>query len=144
MVALINLDSLNTQYASTTTWHDQDFKIEWYNGTIKAGGQHHQKNATCCRITHIPSGIVRTAQTRSRQNSLQAAMTAIKEDLTKAAKSQINQKTNNILKQQIGTSTRNGQKGKTWRFQENTVTTSSGKSARISEVLKGQFNLLWD
>ena len=35
----------------------KDFKLEWYSGS-GAGGQHRNKHANCCRITHIETGIV--------------------------------------------------------------------------------------
>ena len=33
----------------------KDFKLEWFSGT--KGGQHVNKHANCCRITHYESGI---------------------------------------------------------------------------------------
>ncbi len=44
----------------------KDFKITWFSGT-GAGGQHRNKHQNCCRIKHIPTGIITTGQkSRSR------------------------------------------------------------------------------
>ena len=59
-----------------------DLKIEWYSGT-GAGGQHRNKHQNSARVTHIPSGIVVTAQCRSRQNSFEQAMTEIQHRVDK-------------------------------------------------------------
>lgn len=34
----------------------KDFHLEWFSGS-GAGGQHRNKHANCCRITHIKSGL---------------------------------------------------------------------------------------
>lgn len=34
----------------------KDFRLEWFNGS-GGGGQHRNKHANCCRITHIESGL---------------------------------------------------------------------------------------
>ena len=58
---------------------ESDFEISWYSGS-GAGGQFRNKHLNSARIVHLPSGIVRQAQTRSRQNSQKSAMRAIHED----------------------------------------------------------------
>ena len=64
---------------------EDQFRFEWFSST-GGGGQHRNKHQNSCRITHIPSGIVATAQTRSRQNSLEQAMSNIQTQLDEAAK----------------------------------------------------------
>jgi len=51
----------------------RDLKIDWYSGT-GGGGQHRNKHQNCCRMTHLPTGLMATGQTeRSRtQNQKQA------------------------------------------------------------------------
>lgn len=34
----------------------KDFRVDWFSGS-GAGGQHRNKHANCCRITHIETGI---------------------------------------------------------------------------------------
>lgn len=121
-----------------------DYKMEWFNGTTKAGGQHHQKCATCCRMTHVPSGIVRTAQTRSRVNSQQLAQAALNEELDGLASQVHGKLVNGVRKAQVGTGERAGVKRRTWRFQEDAVVDHiTGKRARAVDVMAGRFDLLW-
>jgi peptide chain release factor 1 len=126
----------------SVTIPDSDLKIEWYSGT-GAGGQHRNKHQNSCRITHIPTGIVATAQCRSRQNSLAEALQTIQtqvDNITQTAYS------NNVAadrKQQVGSGMR-GDKIRTYRFQDDRVQDHiTGRSAKCSAVLKGNFDLLW-
>jgi peptide chain release factor 1 len=75
-----------TKAADTPFDHRQpnDFSVEWYSGS-GAGGQHRNKHQNSARITHLPTGLIRQAQTRSRENSHQAAMAEILEELDKQA-----------------------------------------------------------
>lgn len=123
---------------------EKDFRIEWYNGTIKAGGQHHQKNATCCRLIHIPSGIVRTSQTRSRKNSYQLAMESITSELDRLVSTGEHQAKNNLRRSQMGSGKRSGEKRRTWRFQSDEVIDHlSGATIRASDAIKGKMEGLW-
>lgn len=120
-----------------------DLKIEWYSGT-GAGGQHRNKHQNSCRITHIPSGIVVTSQTRSRQNSLDLAMKSIQEQVDNIAKTQYNSNIASNRKQQVGSGMR-GDKIRTYRFQDDTVQDHvTGRRAKCNTVLKGNFELLWN
>lgn len=121
---------------------DSDFRVEWYNGTVKAGGQHHQKNATCCRITHLPTGIVRTAQTRSRENSLRLAMEAIHADLDRQAAAIGHRAQNDTRRAQVGSGER-ADKRRTFRFRDDrAVDHVTGKTASCAKVMAGRFDLL--
>lgn len=122
---------------------DTDFAIQWYNGTIGAGGQAHQKTKTCARIIHLPTGIVRTAQSRSRQNSLANAMAAIHTDLDRQAVTDAGRATNGVRQAHVGSGERSD-KRRTLRFQEGKVHDHiTGKSAPLDRVMKGEFRLLW-
>jgi protein subunit release factor B len=44
----------------------KDFKIEWFSGK-GAGGQRRNKVQTCCRITHLESGMVETGQNHAHR-----------------------------------------------------------------------------
>ena len=121
---------------------ETDLKIEWYSGT-GAGGQHRNKTQNSCRITHIPSGVVATSQTRSRQNSLKLAMIAIQEHVDNQTTTAYNKNIAADRKHQVGSGMR-GDKIRTYRFQDDSVQDHiTGRSAKCSAVLKGNFDLLW-
>lgn len=123
--------------------NEKDIEIEWFNGTVGAGGQNHQKTQNCARVKHIPSGIVRTGQSRSRKNSLKIAMDALIEDVANISNMKFSIETNKERKSQIGSGMR-GDKIRTYRFQEDQVTDHrSGTTCSIKKVLKGNFDLLW-
>lgn len=121
---------------------DADLKIEWYSGT-GAGGQHRNKHQNSCRITHIPTGITATAQCRSRQNSLDQALSTIFKEVDCLVKQQYNNDISSNRKAQVGSGMR-GDKIRTYRFQDDTVQDHiTGKRAKCSSVLKGNFDQLW-
>lgn len=121
---------------------ESDLRIEWYSGT-GAGGQHRNKHQNSCRITHLPSGMVSTAQCRSRENSLAEAMDSIKKRVDNDHLLSYNSVIADNRKQQVGSGMR-GDKIRTYRFQDDTVTDHrTGKSARCEHVLKGNMDKLW-
>lgn len=125
-----------------TTIRDTDLRIEWYSGT-GAGGQHRNKHQNSCRITHIPTGTVATAQCRSRENSLNEAMTAIKERIDLMTQNKYNTEVANNRRQQVGSGMR-GDKIRTYRFQDDVVKDHiTDKTASAKKVLAGNFDLLW-
>jgi peptide chain release factor 1 len=122
---------------------ESDLKVEWYSGT-GAGGQHRNKHQNSCRITHIPSGLVATAQTRSRQNSYALAIQNIQKELDTAAKRRYNNNIASTRKDQVGSGMR-GDKIRTYRFQDDRVQDHlTGKTASTKKVLAGHFDLLWN
>ena len=122
---------------------DADLKIEWYSGT-GAGGQHRNKHQNSCRITHIPTGITATAQCRSRQNSLAEALSNIQNQVDNLYVSAYNKTVSADRKLQVGTGMR-GDKIRTYRFQDDRVQDHiTGRTAKCSAVLKGNFNQLWN
>ena len=121
---------------------DSDLKIEWYSGT-GAGGQHRNKHQNSCRITHIPTGLVVTAQTRSRENSLAQAMATVTAKLGEAKRNDAHSDMASIKQKQMGSGMR-GDKMRTYRFQEDSVTDhKSGKTATCKEVMRGGIDKLW-
>lgn len=122
---------------------NEDLKIEWYSGS-GAGGQHRNKHQNSCRITHLPTGIMRKAESRSRENSSKEAMSALRSALSERhlAAGLLHQ--NQARCAQIGSGMR-GDKRRTYRFQDNSVTDHvTSKSARCSDVMRGRFDLLWN
>lgn len=123
-------------------FNNKDFKVEWYSGT-GAGGQHRNKHQNSCRITHLQSLVVVTAQCRSRENSLNEAKAEIIARLSSSRDDKVEAKTAANRKQQVGTGER-GDKIRTYRFQDGIVKDhKSEKSANIDKVLSGFFDLLW-
>ena len=118
-----------------------EFKVEYYSGT-GAGGQHRNKHQNSCRITHVPSGVTRSAQTRSRESSYREAMEALQRDLEAHARGESAKAANGIRRRQVGSGERSD-KRRTYRFQEDRVVDHiSGKAASCAKVMTGQFELL--
>jgi peptide chain release factor 1 len=138
-VAVIDADSA----VATSSIPDNQLRIEWYSGT-GAGGQHRNKHQNSCRITHIPTGEVATAQCRSRQNSLDMAMNDIKTRIDNLAKNLYNSNIASNRKQQVGSGMR-GDKIRTYRFQDDVVKDHlTDKTASVKKVMSGNFDLLWN
>lgn len=122
--------------------NESDLRIEWYSGT-GAGGQHRNKHQNSCRITHKPTGLIVTAQNRSRQNSYTEAYETIRKRLDEKYRSAYNSALAVDRKEQVGSGQR-GDKIRTYRFQDDRVKDhETGKSASCSQVLRGHFDLLW-
>lgn len=119
-----------------------DFRIEWFSGTGK-GGQNRNKVQCTCRMTHIPTGITKTAGSRSRESNKAQCLEAITSELDSMIAST---KTSNLRKStqdQIGSGMR-GDKRRTYRFRDDAVEDHvTGKGASCDKVMKGYIDLLW-
>lgn len=121
---------------------DKDFVVEWYSGT-GAGGQHRNKHQNSCRLTHKPSGIVVTAQCRSRQESEAQARKTLLERLDQEHRQRLGKANASLRKEQVGSGQR-GDKMRTYRFQDDSVKDHAlGTAACLSKVMRGNFDLLW-
>lgn len=121
---------------------ESDLKIEWYSGT-GAGGQHRNKHSNSIRLTHKPTGITVSSQTRSRKNSYNNALAELKERIDKNQRSSNYHKSNAIRKEQVGSGQR-GDKVRTIQFQHNTaIDHRTGKRCTAEQYLKGGMHLLW-
>lgn len=119
-----------------------DIKTEWYSGT-GAGGQHRNKHQNSCRLTHIPTNTVVTAQCRSRENSLENAMSELIARLQRDTQYKTLVEESNTRKALVGSGMR-GDKRRTYRFQDDIVVDDiSGIKASVRQVLNGNFDLLW-
>ena len=119
-----------------------DLRIEWYSGT-GPGGQHRNKHQNSCRITHIPTGHIATAQTRSRQNSLNEAMASITKKIEGITLARQEYQEAQNRKQQVGSGMR-GDKIRTYRFQDDVVKDhATGRASTCTKILNGYFELLW-
>ena len=122
--------------------NNNDLRVEWYSGT-GAGGQHRNKHQNSCRITHIPTGTVVTAQCRSRQNSYDQARTELDSRIITELKQSNDGKISKDRKKQVGSGMR-GDKIRTYRFQDDRVVDHrTEKYTSCSSVLKGNIDSLW-
>jgi peptide chain release factor 1 len=121
---------------------ESDLKIEWFSGT-GAGGQNRNKVKNSCRITHSPTGMVATAQTRDRINSKRLALTDIEKRVNNHFSSIAAKGQSDNRKSQVGSGMR-GDKIRTYRFQDDIVTDhKTGKRDSVRKILSGNFDLLW-
>lgn len=120
----------------------EHYSISWFSGS-GSGGQHRNRHMNSARVTHLPTGIVKTAQTRSRENSLQNAMEALNLDLDRKAAMASGTAENGLRRDQVGTGERSD-KRRTYRGQDGLVHDhSTGRSAPIEKVMAGRLDLLW-
>lgn len=132
----------NSSSGPATRREPSDFEIEWYSGS-GAGGQHRNKHQNSARVRHLPTGIVRTAQTRRRETSLREAMGAITEALDAMAAGGAANARNDVRGVQIGSGMRSD-KRRTYRYQDGLVKDhATGRSERVEKVMAGGFERLW-
>ena len=121
---------------------EADFKVEWYAGTGN-GGQYRNKHQNCARITHLPTGIVQTANGRMREQNLRDGMAEINRRLDELDAGRAAGAANGTRQAQVGTGMR-GDKRRTYRFQEGRVTDHvTGRTANVAAVMRGDFDALW-
>ena len=121
---------------------DAEIVVSWFSGT-GCGGQHRNKHQNSCRLRHIPTGLVFTAQTRSRETSLRQAKETMIAALAQREKSARETWSNLGRKAQIG-SGESADRRRLWAFQRGVVTDQiSGKSAPIKQAMSGGLDLLW-
>jgi peptide chain release factor 1 len=139
-VTVAVLDS--SKYQVEQEFDEKDFKLEWFSGT-GCGGQHRNKHQNSARITHIPTGIVETSQSRSREASYRDALTRLKQRLKQSAEYQAYKQRSQERKQQVGSGMR-GDKVRTYRFQDDIATDHrNNKKVNLAKVMAGNFDLLW-
>ncbi|WP_242480293.1 peptide chain release factor-like protein [Rhodovibrio sodomensis] len=118
------------------------YEISWFAGT-GSGGQHRNKHANCCRIRHLPTGLVRTATGRSRQANLRDARAALDADLNALLDGQRKADIDGSRRQQVGTGQR-GDKVRTYRAQDNrAVDHRTGRKSSFTRVMAGGLDRLW-
>lgn len=121
---------------------EEDYRVEWYSGS-GAGGQHRNKHQNSCRLTHIPTGIVRTAQTRKRESSLREARLSLDRALDERAHEAGHDATNHARRGQVGSGMR-GDKKRTYRFQDDRIQDhETGRTASARKAMAGHLDALW-
>lgn len=109
-----------------------DLKIEYMRGQ-GPGGQHRNKTDSACRLTHIPTGIVAYADTRSQPQSYKKALRELErrikeaKDVEKAAGKKARR--DKAIQPQAAV--------RTYDYSRGVVTDHrSGKTASIKDVIK--------
>jgi peptide chain release factor 1 len=121
---------------------EKDLSLSWYSGS-GSGGQHRNKHQNCARLTHVPSGITVTAQTRSRENSLQQARAALVERLQTDHAAYQHNTFAQQKKSQVGSGQR-GDKIRTYRLQHDEVCDHrTDKRINCRQLERGFIDLLW-
>lgn len=121
---------------------DADLRVSYFSGS-GAGGQNRNKVQACCRLTHVPTGITKTAQTRSRENSYRLAYEAMRTEFERTAAATSAMAENEVRRGQVGTGERSD-KRRTYRFQEDRVIDHlSGRKASCARVMAGEVPLVW-
>lgn len=121
---------------------ENDFAYRWYSGS-GAGGQHRNKHQNCLEITHLPTGVTASAQGRSREANLRDAMAALRGRLDAMRDGEGHEATNALRAAQIGCGMR-GDKRRTYRFQDDTVTDHvTGKRAAARRFMRGDIEVMW-
>lgn len=122
---------------------EKDFQVSFFSGT-GPGGQNRNKVQASARLLHLPTGLVRTAQTRSRENSVRLAKEALLADLDRAMEQALSQAQRQDRLAQMGTGER-GDKRRTYRFQDDQVLDHrTGQRSRASRVMQGFLEPLWN
>jgi peptide chain release factor 1 len=120
-----------------------DLKVEWFSGTGK-GGQNRNKTQNCCRLTHLPTGLIKTAQFRDRKSSYNNAFAELKKLIESRQKFDLDKSLKSDILSQIGAGCR-GDKIRTYREQDGIVTNHlTGKKASYSRVMKGFLEDIWN
>lgn len=121
---------------------ESELDISWFSGT-GPGGQNRNKVMASCRLTHRPTGLSATSQTRSRTTSFENAKTALLERIHEFYHSKSQEMDRSVRKQQVGTGQR-GDKIRTIQFQ-NGIAIDHRTNKRITpeQYMKGEMFKLW-
>jgi len=121
---------------------ERDLKVRWFSGT-GAGGQHRNKHQCSVELTHLPTGISRKAETRSRENSMRLAMESLQEAVSAGDAARDAARINTVRSGQIGLGMR-ADKRRTWRFRDDMVVDEvTGRSTSCSSAMRGRVDALW-
>jgi peptide chain release factor 1 len=134
--------SVLEQDDATFRLDDRDLRLRWFSGTGK-GGQHRNKHQNSVEVVHVPTGVSRSAQTRSRETSLREARTALEKALAQRHEGRAAASTNRVRTEQIGTGERSD-KRRTLRFRDDRVVDHfTGRTTSVTRFMKGDISGLW-
>ena len=119
-----------------------DCDISWFSGT-GPGGQNRNKVMASCRLKHRETGVVVSAQTRSRSQSLDQALSELRRRVQELSDTSHGKISRAIRKEQVGSGQR-GDKIRTIQFQNDTATDHrTGKRITADQYIKGHMDRLW-
>lgn len=143
MVTVVVLES-SQQEIKPAGLDPADVEIQWFNGTTGAGGQFRNKTATSCRLIHRHTGLKRSAQSRSRENSYRLAFEALEQDMLRREQKEVAARNNEARYQQAGAGGR-AERDRMWAFQRNTVEDfRSMRRHKANKALSGNMDVLWE
>lgn len=121
---------------------ESDLRYRWYSGS-GAGGQHRNKHQNCLELIHLPTGISRSAQTRSRETSRRDAMEALEQAVSAMTAGNAHAERNQERAAQIGLGMR-ADKRRTYRFRDDQVRDDlTGLQTSCTRFMRGHVDLLW-
>jgi peptide chain release factor 1 len=138
----VTVSLMDAAVAQAATLDDRDLSIRWYSGT-GAGGQHRNRHLNSIELTHVPTGVSRSAQTRSRENSMASAREALTRAVSELCSGAAAAARNDGRRSQIGNGGR-GERNRLWRFRDDVVTDDdTGLSTSCSRAMRGGLDALW-
>lgn len=127
---------------ASRTFDESDCRVEFFSGT-GAGGQHRNKKQNSARVTHVPTGEVAVAQSRSREANVRDAIAELKKRVDTSNFSRYNLTVNARRREQVGSGMR-GDKVRTYRFRDDSVEDHrTGMKCRCSDFMNGDVHRLW-
>lgn len=121
---------------------EADVAREWYSGT-GAGGQHRNKTQNSLRLRHLPTGMVVSAQHRSRQESEAAAWSQMEARLRALHAARAHEEVAVSRRAAVGTGAK-ADKRRTYRERDDRVQDhASGRQARLRDLWSGDWSALW-
>jgi len=140
-VAVLSERSRST-FESLSNGTSDKLRVEWFSGT-GAGGQHRNKSQNSCRITHLPTGVTETRQSRSREANYRDALKALVDKLERMEYDKVSSVEANEKRAKFGSGMR-GDKFITLQFQNDRATNHrNGKTCTTKAFMKGSMHLLW-
>lgn len=122
---------------------DSAYAVEWYSGS-GAGGQHRNKHQNCCRLRHLPTGLVESQQGRNRIDNERNARQSLCARLDAMAAESAMAAAGSDRRSQVGSGQR-GDKARTIRFQaDEAIDHASGKRIRAADYMRGHMDRLWE
>lgn len=121
---------------------EADLHYRWFSGT-GAGGQHRNRKMCSLELIHLPTGVSRTVQGRSRDTNAREARAELLKALSETDGAEAHIHRNAVRAAQVGLGMR-ADKRRTYRFQDDTVVDHvTGRSTKASRFMRGRLDELW-